>query len=101
MLKEIILRDKNGTPISLWKKSVEGKNLNNATFLQESTLPNPLGIALAVLTNDESPKIVLCKRSEQVFMGPSKYSLPAEKIIRGVDVDFAKTPARAKPFHHS
>jgi len=98
MLKEITVKNEHGNSISLWKKSVEGKNLNNASYLRDSNLPNPLGIALAVLTNDNPPKIVLHKRSRAVFMGPDKYSLPAEKMIRGVDIDMDKIPPEPSPF---
>jgi hypothetical protein len=98
MLKEITLKDENGRLISLWKKSVQGKNLRDVSYLRESKLPNPLGVALAVLTNDSPPKILLHKRSGQVFMGPGKYSLPAEKMIRGVDIDKDKVPPEPSPF---
>jgi hypothetical protein len=98
MLKEITLKDENGRPISLWKKSVQGKNLKDVSYLRESKLPNPLGVALAVLTNDSLPKILLHKRSGKVFMGLGKYSLPAEMMIRGVDVDEDKVPPEPSPF---
>jgi hypothetical protein len=98
MLKEIMVKNEHGNPISLWKKSIERKNLNDTSYLRDSKLPNPLGIALAVLTNDKPPKIVLHKRSQAVFMGPDKYSLPAEKMVRGVDIDRDKIPPEPSPF---
>ena len=72
-------------------KYIKNQNLSNPTYLINSKLANMFGIALATITEDN--KILLQKRSQQVFVGPNRISLAtAEHMIRGMDEDEHENP---------
>jgi hypothetical protein len=88
---ELILVDNQHNIISIRERYVKNQNLGDSTYLSNSRLSNMFGVALAVITEDN--KILLQKRSQQVFMGPSKITLStAEHMIRGMDEDKSGNP---------
>lgn len=91
-LDKVMLRDRHGKTISLREKYLKGVNLRYAGCLQYLKLPNPLGVALAVVTNDNY--ILLQRRSSMVCMGPERYTVgAAELMIRGIDVTEKGNPS--------
>ncbi len=83
---ELILEDNQHNITSIREKYVKNQDLGDSTYLSNSRLSNMFGVALAAITEDN--KILLQKRSQQVFMGPSKITLAtAEHMIRGIDED--------------
>lgn len=83
---ELILEDNQHNMTSIREKHAKNQNLGDSTYLSNSRLSNMFGVALAAITEDN--KILLQKRSQQVFLGPNKITLAtAEHMIRGMDED--------------
>ncbi|MFA0822597.1 MAG: hypothetical protein ACC612_06880 [Methanomethylovorans sp.] len=81
---ELFIDDYSQKRTSIRQKYVVNQDLHNPGYLFNSKLANMFGIALATITEDN--KILLQKRSQQVFMNPSKLSLAtAENMIRDMD----------------
>lgn len=90
-IDELSITNNKHNITSLRKIYVKDQNLNDPTYLLNSKLANMFGIALATITEDN--KILLQKRSQQVFMRQTKISLvTAENMIREVDLDEHKNP---------
>jgi hypothetical protein len=84
-IDEPILKSEGGYT-TIRRKYIKGIDLNEPDYLARSFLSNMFGVALATITEDG--KIVLQRRSRQVYMGPMRCTLAtAENMIRGTDED--------------
>jgi len=84
-IDEPVLKSKEGFT-TMRQKYIKEVDLSEPDYLTQSFLSNMFGVALAPITEDN--KIILQKRSRQVFMGPMRYTLAtAENMIRGLDED--------------
>jgi hypothetical protein len=84
-IDEPILKSESGFT-TIRRKYIREVDLSEPSYLRNSFLSNMFGVALAAITEDD--KIILQRRSGQVYMGPERITLAtAENMIRGLDED--------------
>lgn len=85
-LDKHLREDDERDPVTIRERYVKTHSLEDPTYLQSSPLANSFGIALATITQDD--KILLQRRSQQVWLGPSKLTVAtAEMMLRDRDID--------------
>jgi len=89
-IDEPVLKSKGGFT-TMRRKYIKEVDLSEPDYLTQSFLSNMFGVALTTITEDN--KIILQKRSRQVFMGPMRCTLAtAENMVRGLDEDGKPNP---------
>ena len=87
-IDEPVLKSEGGFT-TMRRKYIKDLDLSDPSYLAHSFLSNMFGVALATITEDN--KIILQRRSRQVFMGPMRFTLAtAENMIRSDKDEYGK-----------